>query len=370
MTIYTSTTYLASLIHRCCWRQQQQQLDPKKHGQNSHRPPSQTCLDDDYANDAIRRQHFLWSILLVWFTILECHQYCYDFIVNDDDNTCSTSSFYDWTRSTEENYQSATDGLIFCGKYQQERNTLDYKYHGQYSCDRQLVQDEIIDRVLRRTVAEAEENNDDLDKQNKQHWIVFTAGIPGAGKTYTTQRLRQENKLPLVRQDVLVSIDPDELRQLLPEYDMYINNAPLRMGDFTQKEVGLLTELITTIALNGKLDVLVDGSLSNYAWYSEYINQLRTTYGRNNLSIGLIYVTASISTIFKRLDIRSNQTGRIVPRHVISRAIQRIPISIEQLQHHVDCFIEIENNDDNSIIGFNSTQCQSAVPPNDILIYP
>ena len=394
--------------------------------------------DDDDANyfdNPINRQHFLWSILMLWFGILEIHRSYYNHHNHYCDNrdyhqslviipdyhsywkkatttttqtsrtTCPTRTsnnvrnygheelslmpmdYYDWTKSTEENYNKSRqspshdghdDGSIeFCGKYQSIRQTLDYTYHGQYFCERQIVQDTIIDTIIqegitRRTTKASSRISQSNDTHNSdshsQQWVVFTAGIPGSGKTYTVQNMLQENKIPYLNNDEtitmdVVTIDPDVIRTKLPEYDTYIEMNPTKMGELTQKEVGLVTEIATQVALfyhGSKYNVIVDGSLSNYSWYIEYIQQLRDMKRYNDgqdlysnqqqkqhkLNVGLIYVTAPLSVIYQRIAERAMQTGRIVPEHVMSRAIQQVPKSVQQLKDHVDCFMEIENNFD------------------------
>lgn len=82
---------------------------------------------------------------------------------------------YDFTKSTEENYQSSE--AAFYGVYRRERSVLDYTYHKHYTKERQLLQDKIIEKFHRTIV---------YDKRHPQlscvspleNWIVFTAGQP------------------------------------------------------------------------------------------------------------------------------------------------------------------------------------------------
>lgn len=65
-------------------------------------------------------------------------------------------------------------------------------------------------------------------------WIVFTAGAMGCGKSHTMQTLVDRKRFPL---GSFVTVDPDEIRRLLPEYHMYINQNAELAGELTRKEV-------------------------------------------------------------------------------------------------------------------------------------
>jgi hypothetical protein len=120
------------------------------------------------------------------------------------------SASFDWEKSTEENYAlvaqiqgvgrrrrrqensnaASIDPAVFsASKYASIRETLDYKYHRVYSTARQLFQDSIIDDMLRThctagtftsSIAAANSTSGGLHLQ--QPWIIFTAGVMGAGK--------------------------------------------------------------------------------------------------------------------------------------------------------------------------------------------
>jgi hypothetical protein len=83
-------------------------------------------------------------------------------------------------KSTEENYKS--EDKKFYGLYANLREMLDYSYHCNYTKERQLFQDSIIDDTLRNV--KLEDINGDTCKTPTEPIIVFTAGAMGSGKLF------------------------------------------------------------------------------------------------------------------------------------------------------------------------------------------
>lgn len=205
---------------------------------------------------------------------------------------------YNWERSTEENFRSSEQNhqQTFYGKYKHIRERLDYKYHAHYYGARQLLQDSIIDSLL--LTPEESPEGENGGEQSKPY-IIFTAGCMGAGKTHTVHKLSSSGQFPVKS---FVSVDPDEIRRLLPEYPVYIADNALRAGELTRKEAGMIAEILTEAALERNQNVLVDGSLRDAAWYQNYFELLRESHPRLNL--GIVHVTAPIEDIYLRVEVR------------------------------------------------------------------
>jgi predicted kinase len=236
-------------------------------------------------------------------------------------------SNYDWSKSTEENYRSK-DGKFY-GKYAHLRQTLDYNYHNHYTKQRQQLQDSIIDSFL--SCVKCSEN---------KHWIVFTAGSMGAGKSWTLRHLYQRGDFPL---NNFVTVDADEVRHHMPEFETYVRLAPEEAGYLTRKEAGLVTELLTLAALQQGYNVLVDGSLRDAAWYQAYFERLRQDYP--DINIGILHVTAPPELVYQRAAKRAQQTGRVVPMSTLNTSMEQVPTSVALLRDSTDFCAEIFNGD-------------------------
>jgi len=289
-----------------------------------------------------------------------------------------SDSWYDWDLSTEENYRSSpisqTNSDGFVGDFKEFRLRLDRSYHTDYIPERQFLQDSIIRSMLL--------SNDEMDaefsditvpteinkscEKGSQHtssgmnydggrsgqdsdattapWIVFTAGVYGAGKSHTIKELQSLDCFP--PGSSFVKVDPDEIRRCLPEFPLYPSHVA---GEFTQKEAGMVAELLTDVALSSGKNVVVDGSLRDAAWYEVYFQSLRSRFGnqeasRKNLRIGILYVTAPADEIYQRVEQRQALNGRSIPRKFLDRSMKEVPGAIEKLKPLADFFLHVHNS--------------------------
>lgn len=83
--------------------------------------------------------------------------------------------------STEENYK--VDDRKFYGQFAHIRKMLDYTYHSNYTFERQIFQDSIINELLHETIVKDPHGGE--CSTPTEPWIVFTAGAMGAGKVST-----------------------------------------------------------------------------------------------------------------------------------------------------------------------------------------
>lgn len=202
---------------------------------------------------------------------------------------------YNYNVSTETMYRSDNNDELY-GKYKEIRSKLDYTFHSKYTYERTQFQDKLIDSLLPyyNTQVFDSTNPDVICNQATRPWIVFTAGAMGAGKTHTIKVLHKQQLFPL---HSFVLVDPDQIRQHLPEYKIFIETNPENAGYLTRKESGMISEIIIQTALQRQQNVLVDGTLRDSQWYKHFIVQLRQTYPM--IQIGIIHVTAPTEQIFE-----------------------------------------------------------------------
>lgn len=108
-------------------------------------------------------------------------------------------------------------------------------------------------------------------------------------------RLASQGYFPL---ESYVSVDPDVIRQQFPEFHLYASLSREKAGERTHKEAGYVTEIVTAVALNSGYNVLVDGSLRDWKWYSEYFQTLKRKYKK--LRVAILYVSAPREKIMER----------------------------------------------------------------------
>lgn len=234
---------------------------------------------------------------------------------------------YCWGKSTEANHrlllaESNNDSthIAYKSPFAQIRRKLDHSFHAEYCPERQRFQDSVIQSMLQqkqlmlqhgrcqmsasccytsvdgRKVRSLEVNS---PNSKRAHWIVFSAGAMGAGKTWTVKLLHDKGRFPL---DKFLMVDPDVIRHCLPEFETYVKLCPDKAGELTRMESGMMAEILVKAALDQGRNVLVDGSLRNASWYLSYFEQLRQDH--EGIRIAILHVTAPRNVILTRALVR------------------------------------------------------------------
>jgi len=274
-------------------------------------------------------------------------------VSGDATSAASENKAFDYSMSTEDYWGHAKgNGLDIpplVGKYVREREQIDYTYHKYYTPERQLLQDELME-LFHDTIVFDTDHNLTCDRP-LENWLVFTAGPMGAGKGRTMHWLAQQGLFPL---SGFVKVDPDSLRELLPETAGYIATNPASAGQMTQKEVGMVAEILSLEALNEGKNVLVDGTLRNAAWYSAYIESLHAQFPK--LKFAIIHVTAKEETVLQRAEKRAERTGRRIPKDVILETMEQIPNSLCTLAPHVHFMATFDNEGEEPVLMWSSSK--------------
>mmetsp|Transcript_69498 Transcript_69498/g.226336 ORF Transcript_69498/g.226336 Transcript_69498/m.226336 type:complete len:245 (-) Transcript_69498:500-1234(-) len=150
--------------------------------------------------------------------------------------------------------------------------------------------------------------------------------------------MKEQGYFPL---DSFVVVDPDQIRQMLPEWELYVDKNPDRAGELTQKEAGCIAEILGYRALRQRLNVVFDRSLRNAEWYMEFFGQLRVQFP--GIRIMILHITADIEQVLKNADDRAKETGRKVPEHILRASALTVPLSVKALAPYADFVCRIEN---------------------------
>ena len=150
--------------------------------------------------------------------------------------------------------------------------------------------------------------------------------------------LDQQGLLPLPR---FVRVDVDRIRELLPEMREYSRRDARTAGQMTQKEAGLIAEVVSEEALARGLNVWVDSSLRDAGWWTQELERIRRSYPHK---LAILYTSASWERIQEREEKRGEVTGRRIPLGVLKATFRRVPAAVTKLRPLVDEYIEIDND--------------------------
>jgi hypothetical protein len=260
---------------------------------------------------------------------------------------------FDAQKSTEEAYGRKVNKWsedVFTIKYRSQRMALDSTYHWLYSLDRQAMQDKLIDDVL---------NDCRHTELSPFPWVVFTAGPMGAGKGYVLDWMESQGYFPRKQ---FVSVDPDEIRRCLPEWEEYVAHDEQSAGGKTQKEASMLAELCVLCALQKRYNIVIDGSLRDATWYEGYFARLRK--GFPGVRIAILHVSAPVESIKANVQKRFLVTGRMVPEDKMLLSIESVPRSVQCLAPLTDFCCCIENNSSLGPPALKREQAASHPPSN------
>lgn len=152
--------------------------------------------------------------------------------------------------------------------------------------------------------------------------VYVMGGGPASGKSVMLDKLETPGNA--------VTVDPDQIKTLLPEYQEGTARGDPEAATFVHEESSALAKRITAVAAEGRYNIIVDGTGDNsYENLAKKVASYRTGGAR----IVANYVTVDTDTAVARADARGRHTGRFVPetfiREVHRNISQVLPRAIE-----------------------------------------
>lgn len=153
-----------------------------------------------------------------------------------------------------------------------------------------------------------------------QFEMVFTCGLPAAGKSYVVARDFAS----------YTSIDPDAVKEAHPDYDP---KNPAALHAWSQQ----VTEQLFADALaNADRDYVVDGTGTN----AEKMVRRMKAAAAAGYRTRLVFVTCTLETSLRRNAARA----RVVPESIIREKALDITTAFEIIREYADAVQIIENN--------------------------
>ncbi len=226
----------------------------------------------------------------------------------------------------------------FVGQFVNERRirTLDYvDQYDDYSPARQLVQDQIILRYGVGGVA--------TDRPR----IIFTAGPFGAGKSTELRKLGESG---FFKESDFCWIDPDEIKEGIPEYESLKKTNPDEAATLVHPESMYLSDLAVEHALLESKNIIYETSLRNYPLFLKMLQRIRKVYPQYQVEI--VHVLSNLELILRQVEERAQKTGRRVPRQQIQDSIEESALSVEKLTNTplVDYVLQVDRSHQKRVI--------------------
>lgn len=110
----------------------------------------------------------------------------------------------------------------------------------------------------------------------------------------------------------------------------------------THAESSYIAEIAQHVAMKNSMDVWVDGSLQNSAWYEVELQRIRNSYP--NYRVAIISISAPDDMIENNIKRRAIETGRGIPHELQKTfSVDEIGKGVQKLTHLVDLVASVRN---------------------------
>ena len=167
---------------------------------------------------------------------------------------------------------------------------------------------ELKERVIENYIKSA------LKRKKKEKIAIIMVGGPGSGKT--NARIEVIEKLKMNTEDFVI-VDQDII------VTKYFNN-----DNKCRNEVNKINDHLYQKAYEGGYNLVYDGTGRNFDYYTKYvINKLKNAGYTTHLCIVIL---ANLDEAFKRINTRSENTGRYMRREFVVDAYAKLQTAIPQ----------------------------------------
>lgn len=136
--------------------------------------------------------------------------------------------------------------------------------------------------------------------------VTFMGGGGASGKGWVRDILEKQGKISTENR---VALDPDEIKNSIPEYQRIIDKGDSRAARMVHYESADIGQRIQDRAVERGLDVVNDVTLGNPHYAKESLRQFKDA----DYDVHLVGVTADPVDAVKRNFDRAQETGRYVP---------------------------------------------------------
>ncbi len=162
---------------------------------------------------------------------------------------------------------------------------------------------------------------------------IFLAGTPGAGKSYTVEKINDGSIQPRI-----VNTDKS-LEFLAKKFDAALDTdeTASNVWEFMSDKTKLMTKKSLSQYVNGMLPLIIDGTSSNPNNLLMRVGILESL----GYDVAMIYVKTDLDTAIKRVNARDRKVPEDFIRHVYDEMLK----FEDFYKSKFNTFIEINNND-------------------------
>lgn len=152
-------------------------------------------------------------------------------------------------------------------------------------------------------------------------WLM--GGGSGSGKSTVLSELKAQGFVP---DSGAVEIDPDDFKEVIPEFQELIRRGDSRAAAVVHEESTLMARTALVQAMKQRANIIFDTTLSAFPSAAKLIRYARL----HGYEARIIGVTASLATALSRVRNRAERSGRFVPEPALRRTHQHFAAAFEK----------------------------------------
>lgn len=161
---------------------------------------------------------------------------------------------------------------------------------------------------------------------------ILTMGAPATGKSTMIAREIGKGK-------DFVRVDPDAIKEELPEYVLAVRKNARDAGSMAQRESATVADMIAARAMKERKNLVIDGTGKTLHKYLDAIAELK----RIGYHVTVLAANVPLEEARRRAAIRAEQSGRWIPDDYLEDVHSRVPCNIPPIADAADDFALFDN---------------------------
>lgn len=212
----------------------------------------------------------------------------------------------------------------------------------------------VVDRILRTLNRRLFKGRTPVP-EDQAPIAVLTMGVPASGKSSAVKNVVSGNDL--------VHIDPDLIKEAIPEYQQAKNQRAKNAAGLVHQESGWLAEQIRDEAVRQRMNLVFEGVGRDAEYYQDMIQWLRL----NGYRIQLVLTHVEDAELaVARSNERGEKSGRWVPEERIREAIPLVPKNFLEIAPEADDFAVFDSSSFPLRLAWAREEGKEYVPDEDL----
>lgn len=207
-----------------------------------------------------------------------------------------------------------------------------------YNADRHALHMKIVNNLM---------NKSHTPKNIEKPVAILIGGGSATGKTTLRQTII--NKELIMRGIQAITIDPDEIKEYIPEYESLKSIVPNHAAHLVHKESCDISDLLLKKTIKTRKHFIYEGTMARSRKYNKLVKKLR----HNKYEIHAYIVDVPLVVAKKRAADRAKITGRIIRPNIIENTHKLVPKTFQMIKHSVDTYQVYDNQHGLTLIAAN-----------------